>query len=71
MVTDRVTFGADATALKAAALKAVPGATVERAETDSGDAAYEVHLTKADGTQLTAKFDKSLHLTAVEDGTGT
>jgi hypothetical protein len=62
--------GADAATLKAAALKAVPGGTVDRAETDSGDAAYEVHMTKSDGTQVTVKFDKSLHLTEVEDGMG-
>jgi hypothetical protein len=62
--------GADATTLKAAALKAVPGGTVDRAETDSGDAAYEVHMTKSDGTQVTVKFSKSLKMTAVEDGMG-
>ena len=62
--------GANAATLKAAALKQVPGATVEEVTTDSGDAAYEVHLKKADGTEVTAKFDKNLTFTAVEDARG-
>ncbi|HET7902195.1 MAG TPA: hypothetical protein VFL59_13495 [Candidatus Nanopelagicales bacterium] len=56
--------------LEAAALAKVPGATVIRAETDAGDAAYEVHLTKSDGTLVTVKFDESYAVTAVEDGMG-
>jgi hypothetical protein len=59
-----------AATLKAAALKAVPGGTVYRIETDSGDAAYEAHMTKADGTEVTVKFDKNLAVTKVEDGMG-
>src|SRR4051812_23180883 len=35
--------GADLATAKAAALKAVSGGTVERVESDSGDAAYEAH----------------------------
>jgi uncharacterized membrane protein YkoI len=62
--------GANAATLKAAALKQVPGATVEEVSTDSGDAAYEVHLKKADGTEVTAKFDKDLAFIAIEDGRG-
>jgi len=60
----------DAATLKAAALKAVPGGAVYRVETDAGDAAYEVHMTKADGTAVTVKFDKNLAVTKVEDGMG-
>ncbi len=63
--------GTDASTLRAAALKAVPGGTVDRIESDSGDAAYEAHMTKSDGTQVTVKFDKDLKVTAVEDGMGT
>jgi uncharacterized membrane protein YkoI len=59
-----------ATKLRAAALKAVPGATVDRVETDSGDATYEVHMTKSDGTRVTVKFDKSLAVAGVEAGMG-
>ena len=61
---------ADATTLTAEALKAVPGATVYRVETDAGDAAYEAHLTKADGSLVTVKFDKSLAVIKVESGMG-
>jgi hypothetical protein len=56
--------------LKAAALKAVPGGTVYRVETDAGDAAYEAHMTKADGSLVTVKFDKNLAVTKVETGMG-
>jgi hypothetical protein len=56
--------------LKAAALKAVPGGTVLRVETDAGDAAYEAHMTKSDGSFVTVKFDTSYAVTAVEDGMG-
>jgi hypothetical protein len=62
---------ADAATLKAAALKAVPGGSVYRIETDAGDGTYEAHMTKADGTPVTVKFDKNLAVTKVEDGMGT
>lgn len=56
--------------LEAAALKAVPGGTVYRVETDGDGAAYEAHMTKADGSLVTVKFDKNLAVTGVEDGMG-
>jgi hypothetical protein len=56
--------------LKAAALKAVPGGTVYRVETDADGATYEAHMTKADGTFVTVKFDKSFAVTAVQAGMG-
>lgn len=62
--------GTKAATLRAAALKQVPGATIDEVSTDSGDAAYEVHLTKSDGTTVTVKFDKSLKFVAVENGRG-
>ena len=62
--------GTKAATLKAAASKAVPGGTVIRVETDSGDAVYEVHMKKSDGSLVTVKFDKNLKVTAVEDGMG-
>jgi len=61
---------AAAAALRAAALKAVPGGTVYRIETDAGDGAYEVHMKKADGSLVTVKFDKNLKVTKVESGMG-
>jgi hypothetical protein len=61
---------AAAAALRAAALKAVAGGTVYRIETDAGDGVYEVHMTKADGSLVTVKFDKNLKVTKVESGMG-
>jgi hypothetical protein len=52
------------------ALAKVPGGKVYRVETDAGDAAYEAHMTRADGTEVTVKFDKNLNVTAVESGMG-
>lgn len=57
--------------LKAAALGAVPGGSVYRVETDAGDGTYEAHMTKADGSLVTVKFDKSGNVTKVETGMGT
>jgi hypothetical protein len=62
--------GSAASKAKAAALAAVPGATVIRVETDSGPAAYEAHLRKADGSFVTVKLDKSFHVTATQSGFG-
>jgi hypothetical protein len=62
---------ADAAALKAAALKAVPGGTVYRVESDAGDGAYEAHMTKVDGSAVTVKFDKNMAVIKVEAGMGT
>jgi hypothetical protein len=62
--------GADADKAKAAALKAVPGATVDRVETDADGDAFEAHMTKSDGTKVTVKFDKDFNVTAVQDGMG-
>ena len=62
--------GSDAAKAKAAALAAVPGATVIRVETDSGDAAYEAHLEKSDGSFVTVEMDSSFHVTGTESGFG-
>jgi hypothetical protein len=67
---EKVVTGTDAETLKAAALTAVPGGTVVRVETDAGDAAYEVHMTKADDTVVTVKFDESFALVEIETGMG-
>ena len=63
--------GSDLDKATAAATAAVPGSTVIRVETDSGGAAYEAHLKKADGTTATVKFDASFNVTATQDGFGT
>jgi hypothetical protein len=53
----------------AAALGKLPGATVERLEADAdGNAAYEAHLTKADGSRTTVYVDGSFNVVGVETG---
>jgi uncharacterized membrane protein YkoI len=59
--------GTTADKVRAAALAKVPGATVDRVETDNGGV-YEAHLTKPDGTHVTVKVDASFQVTAVETG---
>src|SRR5665811_1142958 len=44
---EKAETGTDLATLKAAALKAVPGGTVYRVETDADGATYEAHMTKA------------------------
>ena len=67
---EKATTAAIAATLKTKALAAVPGGTVYRIETDAGDATYEAHMTKADGSLVTVKFDANLNVTAVETGMG-
>jgi hypothetical protein len=62
--------GSSAAKAKAAALAAVPGATVVRVETDSAGAAYEAHLKKADGSYVTVKLDRSFKVTQTVSGFG-
>ncbi|WP_322780355.1 hypothetical protein [Frankia sp. Cas4] len=62
--------GTDAEKARAAALQAVPGGTVYRVETDAGDAEYEAHMKKADGSLVTVKLDKNFTVIKVEDGMG-
>ena len=52
--------------VKAAALAKVPGATVERVETDVDHGSpYEAHLRKSDGTELEVLVNDSFTVTAV------
>jgi hypothetical protein len=67
---EKAQTGTNLSALKAAALKAVPGGTVYRVETDHDGSAYEAHMTKADGTHVTVEFDKNLKVTELEAGKG-
>jgi hypothetical protein len=62
--------GTDKDKATAAALKAVPGGTVDRVETDADGAVYEAHMTKSDGTKVTVKFDKDFNVTGIEAGMG-
>jgi hypothetical protein len=60
--------GDTAEKVKAAALAAVPGGTIERVETDAEGSPYEAHMTKSDGSQVTVKVDSSFKVTSVEEG---
>ena len=55
--------------MQAAALAKEPGATVSRVETDAdGNAAYEVHMIRSDGTLVTVYVDKSFSVVGVDTG---
>jgi hypothetical protein len=66
--TEQLLTGDSAEKVKAAALAANPGGTIQRVETDAEGAAYEAHMTKSDGTQITVKFDSSYKITGTETG---
>jgi len=59
--------GETATQVAAAAEEAVPGATVDRVETDAEGSPYEAHMTKADGTHVTVKVADDFSVTGVEN----
>jgi uncharacterized membrane protein YkoI len=66
---EKTLTGDTAAKVKEAALGEVEGATVDRLETDAdGNAAYEAHVTKADGTRATVYVDKSFNVVDVETG---
>jgi hypothetical protein len=61
-----LTGDALAAVTKAAQAK-VPDGTIVRVETDAdGNAAYEAHMTKADGSLVTVYVDKSYNVVSVE-----
>jgi hypothetical protein len=68
--TEAVLTGDDLAKATSAAEAAVPGATAQRAETDAEGAAYEVHMTKSDGSVVTVKLDSSFNVTGTLDGMG-
>src|SRR3954447_20579519 len=59
--------GDTAEKVKAAALAAVPGGTVQRVETDAEGSPYEAHMTKSDGSRVTVKVDSSFKVTNIEN----
>jgi hypothetical protein len=69
-VKEELLTGDVADKVRAAALAAVPGGTVQRVENDAEGSPYEAHMTKADGSLVTVKFDKNYAVTGVEDGMG-
>jgi hypothetical protein len=47
----------------------VSGGTIDRVETDAdGNAAYEAHMTRSDGSRVTVYVDKSFNVVGVENG---
>lgn len=67
---EEILTGDTAEKVKAAALSAVPGGTIDRVETDTEGAVYEAHMTKSDGTHVTVKLDGSFKVTGTEEGHG-
>jgi len=66
--TETLLTGDDLAKVTAAVDSTEPGATIDRAETDADGAVYEAHITKADGTKATVKFDASVTITSVDAG---
>jgi hypothetical protein len=63
--------GDTAEKVRAAALAEDEGATIERVETDGdGNAAYEAHMLKADGTRVTVYVNREFEVVGSEEGYG-
>jgi uncharacterized membrane protein YkoI len=61
--------GDTASKVRAAALAEVAGGTIERVETDAdGHAAYEAHMTNADGSRVTVYVNEQFEVVSVESG---
>lgn len=60
--------GDTADKVKAAALAAVPGGTIQRVENDAEGAVYEAHMLKSDGSPVTVKLDANFTVTGTEAG---
>ncbi|HEY8295921.1 MAG TPA: hypothetical protein VIG41_11320 [Micrococcaceae bacterium] len=67
-ITEQLLTGDTAAKVRAAALAANPGATIQRVENDAEGATYEAHILKSDGTAATVKVDASFKVTATETG---
>ena len=61
--------GDTAARVRAAALAKVSGGTIERVETDAdGNAAYEAHMTRSDGSRVTVYVNKSFEVIGTQAG---
>ena len=61
--------GDTAAKVRAAALAKVSGGTIERVETDAdGNAAYEAHMTRSDGSRVTVYVNKSFEVVGTQAG---
>jgi len=67
-ITETLLTGDTAAKVTAAAKAAVPGATIQRVETDAEGSPYEAHMVKSDGTLVTVKVDSNFKVTSVENG---
>jgi len=65
-VVEVLLTGDTATKVRAAATAAVPGATIERVETDAEGSPDEAHMVKSDGTHVTVKVDSNFKVTSVD-----
>ena len=67
---DETLLTGDAAAkVREAALAKVSGGTIERVETDAdGNAAYEAHMTRSDGSRVTVYVSKSFEVVGTEAG---
>jgi uncharacterized membrane protein YkoI len=61
--------GDAASKVRAAALARIEGGTIDRVETDAdGHAAYEAHMTNADGSRVTVYVNAQFEVVSVESG---
>jgi uncharacterized membrane protein YkoI len=66
---ETVLTGDTASKVEAAAKAKVPGATIERVETDAdGHAAYEAHMVRSDGSHITVYVNKQFEVVGTDDG---
>jgi hypothetical protein len=66
---ETVLTGDTASKVTASAKAKVPGATIERVETDAdGHAPYEAHMMKADGSRITVYVNTQFEVIGTEDG---
>jgi uncharacterized membrane protein YkoI len=64
---EKALTGDTADKVRAAALEEVPGGTIIRLETDAGDAAYEAHMRKSDGTEVVVLVNEDFEVTGVQE----
>ncbi|HMS46673.1 hypothetical protein [Candidatus Neomicrothrix sp.] len=69
-MTEEELSGDQAEKVTAAVEAKLPGATIERMETDAEAGAFEAHVTDADGKHLTVTLDKDYKVTGTEEGPG-
>lgn len=67
-ITETLLTGTVAEQVKAAALAAVPGGTVQRVENDAEGAVYEAHMLDASGKPVTVKLDAAFKVSGTETG---